>query len=87
MEKTNKTDRNNINNQATQDLLFQTICDGSAAVTIGTDTILVAYDEINSLFAFSKSGGQPLASKDLDPLLELEGRQRDGSRRSDSSRP
>lgn len=60
-----------IHDQATPDLIFQTICDGSAAVTIGSDTILVAYDEINSLFAFSKAGGQPIASKDLNPLLDL----------------
>lgn len=52
-------------------IIFKGICDGSAAVNLGRDTILVAYDELNTLFAFSKSGGMPTARVDLAALLNL----------------
>lgn len=53
-------------------IIFRGICDGSAAVNSGDDTILVAYDELNTLFAFAKSGGMPLARADLATLLHLD---------------
>lgn len=52
--------------------IFRRVCDGSAAVAISEDTLLVAYDEVNSLFAFSSSGGMPVArSTNLGTLLKL----------------
>jgi hypothetical protein len=56
--------------QAT-DLVFNGICDGSAAVMLVNDTLLVAYDELNTLFAFPLSGGKYTAHYDLDELLDL----------------
>lgn len=50
---------------------FQGICDGSAAVKIAADTILVAYDESTSLFAFKFTGGTATARRDLNDLLDL----------------
>ena len=38
-------------------LVYQGICDGSAAVRFGSDKLLVAYDEMNSLFVFDAEGG------------------------------
>jgi hypothetical protein len=51
--------------------VFRGICDGSAAVELGQDTILVAYDEENALYAYRESGGQALARADLSGLLDL----------------
>lgn len=53
------------------DRVFTGICDGSAAVMLDADTLLVAYDELNSLFAFALSGGAPAARFDLEELLDL----------------
>ena len=53
-------------------IIFRGICDGSAAVNLGDDTLLVAYDELNTLFAFDKSGGLPSARADLAAVLDLE---------------
>lgn len=53
-------------------IFFRGICDGSAAVNFGSDTILVANDELNTLFTFAKSGGMPFARADLATLLHLE---------------
>lgn len=47
------------------------ICDGSAAIRLDTETILVAYDEVNTLFAFDISGGRPVAKKSLSRLLDI----------------
>jgi len=55
-------------------IIFRGICDGSAVVNFGGDTILVANDELNTLFAFAKSGGMPSARADLAALLHLETR-------------
>ena len=52
-------------------IIFRGICDGSAAVILGGDTVLVAYDELNTLFAFAKFGGKPSARVDLAALLHL----------------
>ena len=51
--------------------VFTGICDGSAAVLLDDATLLVAYDEVNTLFAFPLSGGAATARFDLDRLLEL----------------
>jgi hypothetical protein len=53
------------------DIIYRGICDGSAALSLGNDTVLVAYDELNTLFAFDKSGGLPSARADLTELLDL----------------
>lgn len=53
-------------------IIFRGICDGSAAVNLGNETILVAYDELNTLFAFAKSGGLPSARADLAAMLNIE---------------
>ena len=53
-------------------IIFNGICDGSAAVKLGNKTILVAYDEINTLFAFAQSGGMPSDRIDLLEMLNLE---------------
>ena len=51
--------------------IFSGICDGSAAVMLDDDTLLVAYDELNTLFAFPLTGGDYTAHFDLDELLDL----------------
>jgi hypothetical protein len=53
-------------------IIFKGICDGSAAVKLAGETILVAYDEENTLFAFAMSGGLPTASIDLTTMLKLD---------------
>ena len=60
------------NKSGTNDRKFKGICDGSAAVRIHDDMLLVAYDEENTLFLFSSEGGDPLAQADLKELLKLE---------------
>ncbi|MCH8012256.1 MAG: DUF3616 domain-containing protein [Candidatus Marinimicrobia bacterium] len=59
-------------NQSSEDLItFKGICDGSAAVKLEDETILVAYDELNTLFAFATSGGMPTYRFDLTKMLNL----------------
>jgi hypothetical protein len=53
-------------------IIFRGICDGSAAVSLGGTAILVACDELNTLFAFDQGGGKPTARKELAALLNLE---------------
>ncbi len=53
------------------DRVYHGICDASAAVMLAGDTLLVAYDELNTLFAYPLSGGRPTARFDLDELLDL----------------
>lgn len=52
----------------TKEIKFKGICDGSAAVKLGGNKILVAYDEKNTLFAFDINGGMPTARIDLAKL-------------------
>ena len=52
-------------------IIFTGICDGSAAVKLDDATILVAYDELNTLFSYDVSGGTAVASADLTALLNL----------------
>lgn len=56
---------------AADTIVFHGICDGSAAVNLGQDAILVAYDEENALYSFPVSGGDALARADLSGLLDL----------------
>jgi Protein of unknown function (DUF3616) len=66
--------------------VFNGICDGSAAVRIDGESLLVAYDEENTLFAFDVGGGQPIARVDVGGALglssndeiDIEGAARDG---------
>lgn len=51
---------------------FSGICDGSAAVKLADDQILVAYDETNTLFGFKTNGGSPTARIDYGSLLNLQ---------------
>lgn len=57
---------------AADSITFRGICDGSAAVKIAEDVILVGYDELNVLFAFNVNGGAPIARAGLTELLKLE---------------
>ena len=50
---------------------FRGICDGSAGVLLDRQTVLVAYDENNTLFAFDTNGGREIARFDLERLLDL----------------
>lgn len=50
------------------------VCDGSAAVRINDTTLLVANDETNVLYSFDIWGGMPIASFDLENILEIEER-------------
>ena len=52
-------------------IIFSGICDGSAAVKLDDKTILVAYDELNTVFAYDVVGGAPIASADLTEMLNL----------------
>ncbi len=52
-------------------LVYQGICDGSAAVRFGSDKLLVAYDEMNSLFVFDAEGGAVKQSIELGEVLQL----------------
>jgi hypothetical protein len=69
-------------------IVFNGTCDGSAAVMLDGDTLLVACDEVNKLFAFDASGGKPTARKKLAPLftpeptaeIDIEGVARSGNR-------
>lgn len=55
--------------QSSTVIRFYGICDGSAAVALSNDHLLVAYDEQNSLFEFSSSGGFPLRQHDYGKAL------------------
>jgi len=74
--------------EAPDDRVFRTTCDGSAAVTLTPNGMVVAYDETNTLFVFDPAGGAPTAERDLTPLLspspkgeiDLEGAARAGDR-------
>lgn len=57
--------------QRNSTLIFSGVCDGSAAVRIGRNKILVAYDEMNSLFAFDAEGGSFERSIPLKDILQL----------------
>jgi len=60
------------NLQGSEDsIIFRGICDGSAAVKLDGGTILVANDELNTLFAYDVSGGSSVASADLSAMLNL----------------
>ncbi len=48
---------------------FNGVCDGSAAVLLPNDNLLVAYDEQNTLFEFSSSGGHLLQEHDYSKAL------------------
>jgi len=52
-------------------LVYQGICDGSAAVRIGNSKLLVAYDEMNSLFIFDTAGGSVQQKIELGGILPL----------------
>lgn len=68
-----ETSVENSDSQSNGDLIiFKGVCDGSAAIRLAGETILVAYDEVNTLFAFTLSGGLPTASVDLTAMLNLD---------------
>lgn len=52
-------------------LIYSGVCDGSAAVRIGRNEILVAYDEMNSLFVFDAEGGSFKGTAPLRDILQL----------------
>lgn len=53
-------------------VVFNGICDGSAAVMVDEKSMLVAYDESNSLYLYGVSGGQPLADFSYQALLDID---------------
>lgn len=57
--------------EQTAKIRFNKICDGSAAVLLDTKTMLVAYDEKNTLFAYDINGGPPIARFNLSKILDL----------------
>ncbi len=63
--------------QDTDLIHFAGICDGSAAVRIGSDKLLVAYDENNSLYLYSSIGGQPEAEFPYQELLKINAKEVD----------
>ena len=71
-----------------QEIEFRGICDGSAAVALDDQTLLVAYDESNRLYSVLTSGDAVARSKKLKKELgltakgemDLEGAARDGDR-------
>lgn len=63
---------NSSDKSSSELIIFNGVCDGSAAVKLEDETILVAYDEVNKLFAFKLSGGLPTASVDLTTILNLD---------------
>ncbi len=52
-------------------LVYQGICDGSAAVRLDGNKLLVAYDEVNSLFLFNAKGGSVQQTFELGEILQL----------------
>lgn len=62
------------NPSAAQHRDYRGICDGSAAVALDGEFILVAYDEENVLYAFAAAGGGFTAARALSGLLKLPGR-------------
>lgn len=53
-------------------LVFNGICDGSAAVLVDDQSLLVAYDENNALYLYSVNGGKPLAEFSYQALLDID---------------
>ena len=47
------------------------LCDGSAAMRIDANTLIVANDETNVLYSYDISGGYPVSSVDLNKMLPL----------------
>ena len=66
-------DNSTSKNRTAETLIFYGICDGSAAVLVGDQSLLVAYDERNSLFLYSANGGRPLAEFSYQSLLDIDG--------------
>lgn len=52
-------------------LVYRGICDGSASVPVGDGRILVAYDEMNSLFVFDAAGGAIQQTIELGEVVPL----------------
>lgn len=52
-------------------LIFSGVCDASATVRIERGRLLVAYDEVNSVYAFDSGGGSVLQSYRLNDVLDL----------------
>lgn len=52
-------------------IVFHGICDGSAAVKLGQDQILVAYDEENTIYTYPVGGDHALARAGLSGLLSI----------------
>jgi len=68
---TSSTESRASSRSSEDSVIFRGVCDGSAAVKLDDETILVAYDESNTLFAFAITGGMPVASVDLAVMLNL----------------
>lgn len=51
--------------------MFHGICDISAAAPLDDHTVIVASDEENRLFSFALKGGNPIAVRGLEPLLNM----------------
>lgn len=56
----------------TKTVVFNGICDGSAAVLVDDQSLLVAYDESNSLYLYNVDGGMPLAEFSYQALLGID---------------
>lgn len=56
---------------ATAVRIYQGICDGSAAVRLGRNKLLVAYDELNSLYVFDPAGSKIEQTISLTDVLQL----------------
>ncbi len=52
-------------------VIFSGICDGSAAVRVGREQLLIASDEANALYLFNSEGGVLIHSFQLTDLLRL----------------
>ena len=52
-------------------LKFDGVCDASAAVRVGRDRLLVAYDEATSVYEFNADGGAVVHTYPLHDLLNL----------------
>ena len=63
--------------QDTELIQFTQICDGSAAVRVGSDKLLVAYDEMNALYLYNTIGGPPEAEFSYRDLLGLSAKEVD----------
>lgn len=56
----------------TETLVFSGICDGSAAILVDDQSMLVAYDENNALYLYNINGGRPLAEFSYQALLDID---------------